>query len=41
MPKSRSNNKKCKRGGQVPDYTATSPSWFGSWFGMFVSVKFA
>ena len=32
MPKSRSNNKKCKRGGQVPDYTATSPSWFGSWF---------
>ena len=33
MPKSRSNNKKCKRGGQDPDYTATSPSWFGSWFG--------
>ena len=33
MPKkSRSNNKKCKRGGEVPDYTATSPSWFGSWF---------
>ena len=33
MPKkSRSNNKKCKRGGEVPDYTATSPRWFGSWF---------
>lgn len=32
MPKSRSNNKKCKRGGQGLD-APESTSWFGSWFG--------